>query len=255
MTELKPYLKGELTRRIAAASDVLSGGEPDTARRVKSLGFTNAANVKLVAAAEEMSVEGTVYASHYAAKYPLCQWVTWKFLTRFCQALDLRIDTAEHYIGVVPGEQLPYLEVASVESDDAPDVSDMLQMADVRSSDMHLEARIRAILDGTLPVDLARIGGLPPTKVRDSVRRSWGEFNDSFFVVGPKDVFDQDLDWRARFRAAAESAVVSREIGADPLVFRAVRRGALIVAAWGDEGDHIRASLRDVEGAMSAPKP
>lgn len=232
---LQPFLKEELERRITSAGLVMEGPTFETVDRVRALGFRNSANVRLIEAAEVASMRGLEgRKEHYEHVYPLCQWVSWDFLQQFCAALDLHVDTADHYTGVVPGEQLPYMEMASVEANDLPEVHDLLKLSGVDASWLAAFSMILGVQmkeswkydDGTLVARYTSVTGRS-----EALRRAWRSLRDDLFVVGPRDVFDQPKDWR--------------EIGQDPLVFRAVRGGALIVAAWGAEGDAIREALAD----------
>lgn len=244
MSQVKPYLKEEMRRRISKAK-VLLPSVADTAERAAALGFSATANVKVRADSLVMAmadVPASVTA-HYEEKYPLCQFLSWKFLLRFVEKLKLHIDTANHYTGVVPGAQLPYLEMFERDDQDRPNDLDLAEFTGLNS-------KVASVMwaawcgrpAGYLSPGSISVDTLQP-RIQMVAKTMLGQFLNSFFVVGPPNVFDQTVTWPERLRTLVDTPATGAPLGVDPLVVRPVRYGVLVVAAWGDEDDHLREAL------------
>jgi hypothetical protein len=196
----------------------------------------------------------------YREKYPSSLFLPWPALHAVIKTLDLWVDLPEHYMGAVPAEQLPWMEIFELDADDSVRVGEVGAMLDTQ------DARSIDLLEGVLQMREDPIGSEMMPMMRNLsgaareivfsrqhglnqlIRDRWKEATSSFFVVAPKEAFRSRQDWLARFRKLLQDASTEPTVAPDdPLVIRFCRGGCLVVAAWGDEATAINQLTRDLK--------
>lgn len=216
-----------IKRKLAEANSEDGSGISDSAIRAARFGFVNCANArysKFLAAFQSSSQLTETYQN----KYPNCLFLSWAALHAVIKALDLWLDLPEHYMGAVPPEQLPWLEIFELEAVDLISVYDIEKMLDVSGQQGD---KFRAALNVS----------------HRGVDARWTEARSRFFVVAPKEAFNSKSDWLDRFRSLqTASPGEPRSAPDDPLVIRFCRGGCLVVAAWGDEAAALNGMAKEV---------
>lgn len=247
-----------IKRKLTEARSEDGSGISDSAARAAQLGFVNCANSRYSEFLAAFRSSSRV-TEMYREKYPNSLYLPWKALHAVIKALDLWLDLPEHYMGAVPPEQLPWMEIFELEKEDGIDlydVGDMLDTSDQRSIDL-----VQSIVshDPAVAGSYLRSGAL--SHLSDSViasnrahglnqiiRDRWKEAQNSFFVVAPKEAFRSKVDWLTRFRKLLQDALAEPKVTPDdPLVIRFCRGGCLVVAAWGDEAAALNELTREVK--------
>lgn len=247
-----------IKRKLNEANSDNGSGISDSAARAARLGFANAANVRYSAFLEAFRSSPHL-TSTYSERYPNSLFLPWPALHAVIKALDLWVDLPEHYMGAVPPEQLPWMEIFELEKDDGirrADVSGLLDTADASSV-----ALVQQVLDleedpvglysgvaaGLLSEAARAVARDRASFFNRMIRGRWAEAQDSFFVVAPKEAFRSKVDWLTRFRRLLQDALTEPKVTPDdPLVIRFCHGGCLVVAAWGDEGAAINELTRSL---------
>lgn len=213
-----------IKRKLSEAVSDDGSGIIDSSARAAQLGFVNAANVRYSAFLEAFRSSPQLTET-YRESHPNCLFLPWPAFHAVIKALDLWVDLPEHYMGAVPPEQLPWLEIFEIGEHD-------------------LVSQCRQDIEGLMPgCDGMRIESLLRSRIpfqtgsaKDKLDGFWREARDSFFVVAPPEAFRTEEDWLARFRKLAAQVSTALTVAPDdPLVIRFCFGGALVVAAWGDE--------------------
>lgn len=213
-----------IRRQLSKVTSEDFSGIKSTADKAAALGFRSSANCRYAAFLEAFRSTPAL-AEHYAERYPQCCFLSHAALRETIHALDLWCDLPETYAGAVPPEQIPWMEIFEMDQSDAPDLLDF--------------------------ITTVRQDAMPDNQMRDMTRtieklreRMLGEtlhqFENSMFVVAPKEAFITTEDWLSRARRMVMG--YRTEITnppPDPLVIRFVKGGALVIAAWGDEAEWI----------------
>lgn len=119
------FIKSKLKE---ARSDGFSGLK-SSAEAARSHGFTACANSRYADFLAAMSAAQD-QVSYYAAKYPACFFLPWSALNATLKALGLWCDLPKHYTGAIPPGQLPYLDIFSLDPNDAVPPVQMLELLD-----------------------------------------------------------------------------------------------------------------------------
>ncbi len=225
-----------------------------TAQAAVAHGFTSCANLRYAEFLE--AYRSTPLQAYYEEHYPQCCFLPWKALRSLLDAMRLWCDLPAHYVGAIPPEQLPWLDLFSLRSED--EVS-AVELADLVGLDEN--SIMRGILHDILsrnPNDFPRSFELPASppwerqryQLRDEQRQQLNrfatQFRESFFVVAPPEAFNVTSDFCQRFRTFMDAVQRPTTPPDDPLVVRFVKGGCLVVAAWGEEAATLNQLVSEV---------
>lgn len=246
-----------IKRKLAEAESAAGSGISDSADRAVRLGFVNCANSRysefLAAFRSSSHLTET-----YRERYPSSLFLPWAALHAVIKALDLWLELPEHYMGAVPPEQLPWLEIFELDPNDtvaAEDLDGLLPGLNAEHSRLLQLAICRVFHDFDTMYRRAEAWSssseiqraiTQSERLSRSVRDLWRSARNSFFVVAPKEAFSTTEDFLSRLRRLATEAVTETTIAPDdPLVIRFCRGGCLVVAAWGDEAAELNRLTRE----------
>lgn len=230
-------------------------GLKSSAEAARSHGFTACANSRYADFLEAMSAAQD-QVTYYAEKYPACFFLPWSALNATLKALNLWCDLPKHYTGAIPPGQLPYLDIFSLDPNDAVPPVQMLEILDGGLRKDVWESLIRSAewdLDpyASSPPEVLylfhKLAGPQKTALRTALRTACADFQSSWFVIAPPAAFNVAEDWRSRTRKLLTQASAKKEPPPDdPLVVRFVRNGCLVVAAWGEEAAELNATVNSI---------
>jgi len=244
-----------------AMSDVYTQAK-ETGEAVKRHGFTASSNARYLDFLETFR-DCPEFAADYQERYPACRFLPWRAFHLVRMNLRLHLDLPKFYAGAVPESQVPWMDAFDLEPEDRCPASEMsfLIGSDIRNS-------VQLILDkanmenylmmaqfglfgfGSFSEERkekerleleARKSNLL-TKVSSFER----EFCDSFFVLAPHEAFITTDDFIKRAQDLEQEAIRATTPPNDPLVVRFVKRGCLVVAAWGDEAAELNKLTADL---------
>lgn len=205
-----------------------------SAEAARRHGFDNCANSRLAGFLEDF--RASPLRSHYEDRYPACCFLTNSGLLGLMKSLSLWCDLPENYIGAIPPEQLPWLDVFSLSPDDSPDAAALFELCGFAED---------------AAAQLARIGsgsrwGFNDEQKNRAIIAAIRQFRNSFMVIAPPEAFQTTEDFLTRTRRLAAAVQLKQTTPPDdPLVIRFVRGGALVVAAWGEEAAVLNAAARE----------
>lgn len=241
---------------IKSLFDKASSGDflnvKSSAEQARRHGFTSCANSRLSDFLAEF--QDTPLRTHYATAYPQCVFLTHAGLRGLMRSLNLWCDLPNHYVGAIPPEQLPWLDVFSLESSDAARMVEIGKLCELsQMAEMYLENLDfkddpfsfgpRSYDDYRRVQHIMAYDRNLQTRFHSMAK----EFQNSFFVVAPPEAFNSTEDFFTRFqKAAADASLRSTIAPDDPLVIRFVKGGCLVVAAWGEEAALLNAAAREV---------
>ena len=218
-----------IREQLRAAQSENFSGVRSTADRAAQLGFRSSANLRYAEFLEAFQATPHLSAE-YADAYPNSCFLPWPAFHAVRKAMDLWCDLPENYVGAVPDEQLPWMEIFERDPGHEPNAIDFLS---------------------AIGVDPDSVQGVSFLKILDVIRAPWGrgrifdlghlvfqsfkDFQKSFFVVAPSEAFQTESDWIKRTRDLLDLNRKETIPPDDPLVGKFVRGGFLVVAAWGDE--------------------
>lgn len=247
-----------IKKKLAEAESAAGSGISDSADRAARLGFVNCANSRY---SEFLAAfRGSSHLTEtYREKYPNSLFLPWKALHMVIKALDLWLELPEHYMGAVPPEQLPWMEIFELDPIDtvmAEDLDGLLPGLTAEHSQV-VQLAIRQVFHvgdfRHLPMSAwpttqeSQRAIVQAGRYARAVHDLWRPARDSFFVVAPKEAFSTNEDFLSRLRRLMPDVV--REVTVapdDPLVIRFCRGGCLVVAAWGDEASAINEITREL---------
>lgn len=255
------FIKSKLQE---ARSEDFSGLK-SSAAAARSHGFTACANSRYADFLAAMSAAQD-QVTYYAAKYPACFFLPWTALNATLKALNLWCDLPKHYTGAIPPGQLPYLEIFSLDPNDAVPPVQMLELIDdglrkdvwqglIRSASYfsapHVPDWRREVIYDPYEEDFFQstasgrdLFSRLDRNQQDALRAACADFQDSWFVIAPPAAFNVAEDWRSRTRKLLTQSAAKKEPPPDdPLVIRFVRHGCLVVAAWGEEAAALNATV------------
>jgi hypothetical protein len=234
--------------KFAAANGGDFAGIKDSASRAAHLGFRSSANVKYCEFLEAFQ-SSPVLSKHYTENYSQCMFLPWSAFHYILKALDLRVDLPEHYLGAVPDEQLPWMEIFELNSDDEIIYDDYYDLCPDISKELIDKIISHVLRDYTFHgfSDFGR-NSLAMSEKGKALTALWKQAKESFFVVAPPDAFKSEIDWLERLkRATLDIRDIPRIPPNDPLVVRFVRGGVLVVAAWGDEAAYLNEAVKTLK--------
>jgi len=226
-----------------------------SAIQARQHGFTSCANLRLSGFLEEF--RATPLREHYATEYPQCVFLTHAGLRGLMKALNLWCDLPQHYVGAIPPEQLPWLDVFSLDTGDAVPKLEIGELCDLSDFALDVVEYIESESDWTRSgfgraIHYPNLRGVQYFKTNNStdyanINAALKQFAESWFVVAPPEAFNSTEDFFTRFQKMSKEAVQRMTTPPDdPLVIRFVRGGCLVVAAWGEEAAIINAAAREV---------
>jgi hypothetical protein len=229
-----------IKQKLTEARSGVGSGIIEDATRAKQLGFASSANVRY-SEFLELFRSSTPLTRHYANAYPSSLYLSWEAFHALLKAMNLWVDLPAHYLGAVPGEQLPWMEVFELAREDEitwQDFAGLIPGLPKASRDVFLDLIGAPVYSReTFPWELSK-----------RMRAYWTEAARSFFVVAPQEAFSTSEDWLKRFRSAvAEAQHLIKIPPDDPLVVRFCRGGVLVVAAWGDEAAFLNQAAVDAK--------
>ncbi len=259
-----------IKRKLKEARTGDTSGISDSANRAAQLGFGACANVRYseYLAAFQSSPRLT---EKYREIYPNSVFLPWPAFHKVVGSLKLWVDLPGHYLGAVPPEQLPWVEIFTLQDEDHANPADAVD-AFGGDSKAGLALGLVAMLEGEMPGDHELGRGyhfvygnrsrgeethisLHVPEIAQAIRsnrnfrrrieEAWRQLSGEFFVVAPSEAFNTTEDWFSRTRRLVEAEIVQKVPPDDPLVIRFCRGGCLVVAAWGEEGAHINALARE----------
>lgn len=226
------FIKGKLREATSEAGS----GIVDSATRASQLGFTNCANARYSEFLAYFRESGPL-ADYYRGAYPNSLFLPWAALQAVIKSLTLWVELPEHYMGAIPPEQLPWLEIFELQQNDR-----------IRP----IAQELRGLLPSCNEQALETILNYGPPTTRDmasyyKLLEYWKQAENSYFVVAPPEAFRTEVDWLSRFVQLAEDVSVAATVAPDdPLVIRFCYGGCLVVAAWGAEAEAINRMTREL---------
>lgn len=237
--------------------EALSGdsyGAKSSAEAARRHGFTSSANSRYADFLEAFRAAPALTA-YYTEKYPSSYFLPWAALRSVIQSLQLWCDLPEHYMGAVPPEQLPWLDLFALDSADSALGLEILEL--VGTEPQYKERWEQLVQDcmtdrdaviwhhqSERHVDRDRTPDSILDQHQTTVRAHLKQFQSQFFVLAPPEAFKTEMDFCERFRRLMKQPVTRPTIPPDdPLVVRFVQGGALVVAAWGDEAAELNARV------------
>lgn len=232
-------------KRIISESAKKSTGK---AARLFNLGFKKADEVRshllmqeTLAAQKEISD----FIVYYNQKYPLHKFITFEQANRICQKYNLVLSRIDLYHGFVPEKNVQ--EIEDFEYDDE-DVEKWywVKKLDFKQADTGQVQvdRVKQFLkdsgdtiggEGT-PEEIIKaiMGANTPGKTSAWIKELEVEAIADMMIMAPEKDFDITKTKRKGFQLQSISTLVIGEIP-DPVVVLRVKRGFIIVTAWGDE--------------------
>ncbi len=195
-----------------------------TAQTLNKLGFKTCANSRYAEFLEAFRSNQRI-SKHYAEKYPACCFLPWEAFHKLRSALNLWCDLPEYYVGAVPPEQIPWMEVFELDNSDEiylSGVAHLLNLSAGRIKDLQ-----RFLFDN------------------EWADRNFKLFINSFFVLAPKEAFSTQADFVSRFLSGFIEHKKTDPPN-DPLVIRFCQGGCLVVAAWGDEAAYLNKAVKEL---------
>lgn len=236
-----------IKRKLSEAESDVSSGMSDSATRAAQLGFANCANARYSAFLDAFR-SSPLLSKTYAENYPNSLFLPWPALHLVLKTLKLWVDLPLHYLGAVPPEQLPWMEIFELDPADRPRPSEVQQILPGMSYDAAL--RVEFILGAGMPTGYVSSKPWEATTAGSTASSMWGYWNSalsSFFVVAPPEAFNTTEDWLSRFRKLATKTTTTHTVPPDdPLVIRFCRGGCLVVAAWGNEASELNKLTQDL---------
>lgn len=227
-------------------------------------GFGQASNVRYANFLATFREEPEL-AAKYKEAYPNSSFLPWAALHAVMKSMNLWLDLPKHYLGAVPDEQLPWMDLFELNKEDCVRGGDILALLQSKEGsnadkaiknafDRGFQKKDQSELDQIEVANEIRVDSHAWTPrnfeyeyslkrrimeldgVEDVIKQCIKDVESSFFVVAPSDAFGVEEDFIARFRKANIEMLKPKIPPNDPLVIRFVKGGCLIVAAWGDEG-------------------
>jgi hypothetical protein len=226
-----PTIEAFLQKLSAAAASESFSGTASNAKRAVALGFTSSANSSYAEFVEAFHARHPL-AEGYRERYPACSFLPWDAFHKLRRALKLSFDLPQHYVGAVPEHALTWMEVFELLPEDR-----LESRRYVERPEPQFRPDMRALLQLLEAEFDPRVDNLYPRAVRE-LEPAMVEVRESFFVLAPPEVFNQDKDWIQRTRELLQPVRpnFAKPVN-DPLVVRVVAGGVLVVAAWGDEAE------------------
>jgi hypothetical protein len=243
-----------MKRCLAEARSGAFSGIKDSAGRAARLGFANAANSRYADFLEAFRSSPHL-TTLYQEKYPNSVFLPWGAFRNLLKVLDLWVDLPEFYLGAVPPEQLPWMEIFELWVEDAVRATEVWEITadDIPPSDHGIR---EAVLRCISPENFCFPGnGMRGTQLQlfmdrrgPVLRDYWHAACNSFFVVAPAEAFSSRQDWIQRFRKLLdENETQANTPPDDPLVIRFCHGGVLVVAAWGEEVAELNKITNDLK--------
>jgi hypothetical protein len=188
--------------------------------RLKKLGFTSTIERIEAPKKEEIPI-------YYKKKYPLLKFITYKQLESICEKYGLIYAASIHFIGEIPEKNL-----LEIESAPAIDESDMFQGGGPTEGHRgEMEAEIEKLRNtGYGDRSFANtLNNISLSLIRTNFKSLVKVYASSYFVAANRDLFNlkniEKIEGTHTYRVK------------DPIVFRWVKGGILIITKWGEEAN------------------
>ena len=254
----------------AAGSDDFSSVKA-SASRAAAHGFTSSSNSRYAAWLEAFRSTPAL-AAKYAERYPASCFLPWAAFHAVKKAMGLWCELPEFYAGSVPDEQLPWLDIFELGVTDLPRRWELTDLVGSKSDPLgHMwmgaverlgiqdfnrygdntiwfEKDLTDGSDGKYGISLneEQLRALGRPRFHQPLIDAWNAVKQSFFVMAPPEAFTTDKDWIVRLRDLTAAVPEVKVVPDDPLVIRFCHGGALVVAAWGDEGAELNKITREL---------
>jgi hypothetical protein len=193
--------------------------------RLKLLGFTNSKEVSSVDKIKQDRLREYI-AIHYKKMYPFLKFITENQLNYICNKYGLVYSSVRRYIGDIPMKNLEEIEKATIKDDDLirkpekPETSNKLEIELEKEKDLENRISVKTRY-------LEEIRSLSRT-YRSEVEKYY-ERVDELFIAAPESLFMSSERVGNELRSKASVK--------DPIVFRWVKGGLLIITKWGEEAN------------------
>jgi hypothetical protein len=192
----------------------------EKSNRLKKLGFSSSSEVI-------ESVNKETLPLYYRRKYPFHKFITREQLEELCEKYGLIYAEATRYTGVIPEKNLLEIENAkTIEEVDKFDGGHLLEEEDDEIRRSYKE-RIRDKRDVLSPEHLLLEEGLIASRFGGRIK----SYAKNLFVAANKEYFDLK-----RLEAIPNTHGYAA-VAKDPIVFRWVKGGVLIITKWGEEAN------------------
>jgi len=245
--KLLPHIKQKLNE----ARSENGSGIIECATRVEALGFVSSANVRY-SEFLKLFQNSTRHTEYYQEKYPSSLFLNWKAFHALLKAMDLWVDLPVNYLGAVPSEQLPWMEIFELKESDLIKPIDVFELLpSVRSDIKDLVLSAVSVCDSSIRKTENYYGAFDRgynAFVAEKIMPYWKQALESFFVIAPKEAFSTVVDWIGGFtRLLNDRETIAKIPPNYPLVVRFCHGGALVVAAWGDEAAFLNQAAQDAK--------
>lgn len=216
-------------------------------------GFTKSANVKYAEFLDAFRSD-PARTKDYSERYPQCTFLPWDAFHAIRKSMELWVDLPQNYLGAVPPEQTPWLDVFEFDDNDRVFAIDAISLLEM-SAGSDREGAFRVIIGGEdelRRMDMMRFGDLRRNAAfmqghGMKISHYYTQFRDNFFVVAPPDAFGVKEDFISRFNKLVDEIEENKVPPNDPLVVRFCKGGCLVVAAWGDEAAQLNGIAQELK--------
>jgi hypothetical protein len=200
----------------------------EKSRRLEKLGFTKSSERVKKPEKEALPV-------YYRKKYPFLKFITRECLEAICEKYGLIYAEVFHYTGEIPEKNLWEIENAQpIDKEDEFDAHSVFVDIESRMTDMQIQIvdneRIQRILYALGLTNEVLVRGYSQGITRSEIyNRRISEYARTLFIAANKELFD--LENMKNVKGTHGYAPK------DPIVFRWVKGGVLIISKWGDEAN------------------
>jgi hypothetical protein len=231
---MKTITAKQIHAAFDAASDLLleeaerkrGGREPGAverikkAERLKRLGFVDSEEVIAAKAIIRLQYDREL-APYYRKKYPFLRFITEEQLNRICDKYDLVYSDVTDYTGVIPMKNLEEMENARIKPEDYIEKPE--EPKRIKALEIALETEKRTTDNPDVKISiLEESNALKGDYIQAYAQYLLRKYT-LFIVVAPESFFKP-------FRQTGDEFHTK-----DPIVFRWVRGGLLIITKWGGE--------------------
>jgi hypothetical protein len=203
--------------------DLQTVAKAKIANRIKALGFSNSKDVLSYREIKQKQFEADL-PIYYREKYPFLKFITEEQLNRICYKYNLVYSPVSNYTGDVPLKNLNEIEQAKISKDDFVECPIKPAIVDEMENKIEIEKRTTNNIDRLIPL-LEKLKIVNDTHYKElieyDIRRS------SLFIAAPEYLFKESK--RKGNELISENP--------DPIVFKFVKGGVLIISKWGDEAN------------------
>jgi len=227
-TEMLERIDTHIKRHFKVANSDEYETIAKTADSARKHGFTQSNNIKY---AEFLRAFKDVpdMITAFEDAYPNSMFLPWNAFHAIRKSLDLWVDLPKNYLGAIPDECMPYLDMFEFQDDHSvkfDNIRDLLELSEGDQAGrnfMQLMAfanRAPGSFDDMAP--FRRQSFNPNHLYVAKAREYFMSFRNELFVVAPPDAFAVKEDFITRFKRLIDEAPESKTPPNDPLVIRLV---------------------------------